>query len=202
MARWEFCMSIAHVNGPGHVPLPTEEVPAPCVPAAIQTSPLWLQRAAALQHSFWLSGHCARENRYQNRLYSKELLSQTAGIKLHLGVCCRHVFTEHTTTQIFLHVGDSQENCSTSSNLSSHVIQAKEGLIIPCSPNLFRSKGLSLANQCQRPSTVKTKKQTNPKPQQTRWAIYYQLNVFQTYSGAEIYAEEKRTAVFGKLKML
>lgn len=115
-------------------------------------------RAAALQHSFRLSGHCAREHRYQNRLYSKELLSQAAGIKLHLGVCCRHVFTKHTTAQIFVCVGDSQDNCSTSSNLNCHVIQA----IIPFSSILIRSKALSLANQCQSPSYEKTKKQTKP----------------------------------------
>lgn len=111
--------------------------------------------ALALQHSFWLSGHCTREYRYQNRQYSEEFLSQAAGIKLHLRVCCRHVFTKHTMTQIFLRVGDSQDNCSTSSNLNFHVIQAK-GHITPFSSSLIRGKSLSLANQCQSSSTVKT----------------------------------------------
>lgn len=141
---------------------PHSEGTSPLCSCCNTNKPTLTPEAAALLHSFWLSGPCAREYRYQNRLYSKELLSQASGIKLHLGVCCRHVFTKHTTTQIFQRAVDIQDN-SSSSNLNSHVIQAKEGPIIHFSSNLIRSKALSLANQCQSPSYVKTKKQTKPK---------------------------------------
>lgn len=81
MARWEFCMSITHVKGPGHVSVPTVGVPAPCAHDTIQTSTYWLGRATSLQHNIQLSGHCAGEYRYQNMLYCNKLRSQAAGIK-------------------------------------------------------------------------------------------------------------------------
>lgn len=120
-------MSIALINGPGHVPLPTEGVPAPRVCTATQTSP---PDSAGMRHcsTAFGSGVIVPKqipNRYQNRLCSKELLSQAAGIKLHLGVCCRRVFTKHTATQIFLCIRHSQDNSSTSSNLPCDTSQRR-----------------------------------------------------------------------------
>lgn len=110
----------------------------------------WLGWAKPLQHSTRLLGHSAIEYRYQNMLYCGKLRSQAAGIKLRVGVCGRHFFTKHTTTQIFLPVGDSQANCSMSSNLNSHLTQTEECHIIHFSSNPIRSKASGLTSRCQR----------------------------------------------------
>lgn len=150
MTRWEFCRTITHIKGLGHVPFSTVGVPAPCAHAMMRTNPYCLGRATPLQHSTGLSGHCATEYRYQNMLYCNKLRSEVAGKKLHVGVCGRHFFTKHTTTQILLPVGDSQVNCSTSSDLNSHLTQTKECHIICFSSNLIRSKASGLTNRCPR----------------------------------------------------
>lgn len=136
MARWEFCMSITQVKGPGRVPRPVAGVPAPCAHATIQKSTYPLGRATARQRNVPLPGHCAGDYRYRTTLFCNKLRSQAEGIKFHTGVRWRHVFTMRATTQIFLPVGDGQANRSTSSKLNSRVMQAEERRIILCSSDL------------------------------------------------------------------
>lgn len=56
MVRWVFCISITHAEGPGHVPFPTVETPAPRAHAMMQANTYCLERAASLQHNIQLSG--------------------------------------------------------------------------------------------------------------------------------------------------